>query len=119
MILSETKAKGMKISFLKHYENDLSILSCHLYGHLTLFHSLLIANQNDHTQVPTYYLSNIFFCLLGINFTVKLVLRGHSKRGPKLVFKTDYSLMQVKSFEECSKRACCNTFDLHEATICL
>ena len=53
MILSETKAKGMTISFLKRVENDLSMLSCHLYGHLKPFHSLLIANQNYHTQLPT------------------------------------------------------------------
>ena len=31
------------------------------------------------------------------------VLRGHSKRRPKLVFKTDYRLMQVKNIAECSK----------------
>ena len=41
--------------------------------------------------------------------TVKPVLNGHSKRKPKLVFKTDYRLMQVKSIAECSKRAFCNT----------
>ena len=29
-------------------------------------------------------------------YTVKPVLSGHSKRRPKLVFKTDYHLMQVK-----------------------
>ena len=51
--------------------------------------------------------------------TVKPVLSSHSKRRPKLVFKTDYRLMQVKSIAECSKRAFCNTFDLHKATICL
>ena len=50
MILSETKAKGMTISFLNRVENDLSMLSCHLYGHLTPFHSLLIANQSYHTH---------------------------------------------------------------------
>ena len=44
---------------------------------------------------------------------VKPVLRGHSKRRPKLVFKADYRLMQVKSIVECSKRAFCNTFYLH------
>ena len=33
----------------------------------------------------------------------KTCLRGHSKRTPKLVFKTDYRLMQVKSIAECSK----------------
>ena len=31
--------------------------------------------------------------------------------------KTDYCLMQVKSIAGCSKRAFCNTFDLHYATI--
>ena len=36
------------------------------------------------------------------NGTVKPVLSGHSKRS-KLVFKTDYRLMQVKSIAECSK----------------
>ena len=36
--------------------------------------------------------------------TEKPVLRGHSKRRPKLVFKTEYRLMQVKSIAECSKR---------------
>ena len=36
--------------------------------------------------------------------TVKPVLGGHSKRRPKLVFKTDYLLMQVKSIAECSKK---------------
>ena len=35
--------------------------------------------------------------------TVKPVLSGHSKRRQKLVFKTNYPLMQVKSIAECSK----------------
>ena len=35
--------------------------------------------------------------------TVKPVLSGHSKRTPKLVFNTNYRLMQVKSIAECSK----------------
>ena len=33
-------------------------------------------------------------------YTVKPVLSGHSKRRPKLVFKTNYCLMQVKSIAE-------------------
>ena len=33
----------------------------------------------------------------------KPVWSGHSKTPPKLVFKTDYCLMQVKSIAECSK----------------
>ena len=44
---------------------------------------------------------------------VRPVLSGHSKRRPKLAFKTDYRLMQVKSIAECSKRPFCNTFYLH------
>ena len=35
--------------------------------------------------------------------TVNPVLSGHSKRRPKLVFKTNYRLMQVKSIAECSR----------------
>ena len=37
--------------------------------------------------------------------TVKPVLSSHSKRTQKLVFKTDYHLMQVKNIAECSKRS--------------
>ena len=40
-----------------------------------------------------------------VGHTVKPVLSGHSKRRPKLVFNTNYHLMQVKSIEECSKRS--------------
>ena len=36
-------------------------------------------------------------------YTVKLVLSGHSKRPQKLVFNTNYCIMQVKSIAECSK----------------
>ena len=35
--------------------------------------------------------------------TIKPVLSGHWKRRPKLVFRTNYGLMQVKSIAECSK----------------
>ena len=35
--------------------------------------------------------------------TVEPVLSGHSKRRPKLVFKTEFCLIQVKSIAECSK----------------
>ena len=34
---------------------------------------------------------------------IKTTIKGHSKRRQKLVFKTDYRLMQVKSIAECSK----------------
>ena len=43
------------------------------------------------------------FILMLKDCTVKPVLSGHSKRRPKLIFKTDYRLMQVKSIAECSK----------------
>ena len=44
---------------------------------------------------------------------IKTCLKGPLKKDQKLVFKTDYRLMQVKSFAECSKIAFCNTFDVH------
>ena len=37
--------------------------------------------------------------------------------GYNKVLKTNGSLMKVKSIAECSKRAFCNTFDLHQAII--
>ena len=64
--------------------------------------------------------------------TVKSVLSGHSKRRhkigfqaqlllnavksiaePKIGFQARLLLNAVKSIAECSKRAFCNTFDLH------
>ena len=72
MILSLTNARGMTISFLKHVENDLSMLSCHLYKHLTYFHHVLIANQNYHTQLPKYNLIHFLFYLLDINISFVL-----------------------------------------------
>ena len=44
------------------------------------------------------WLPLLIFC-----YTVKPVLSSHSKRRPKLVIKTNYCLMQVKSIAECSK----------------
>ena len=43
----------------------------------------------------------------------KTCVKGHSQKRPKMVFKTSYRLMQVKSIAECSKGAFCNTFDLN------
>ena len=37
-----------------------------------------------------------------LDCTVKPVLSGHSQKDQKLVFKTNYCLMQVKSFAKCS-----------------
>ena len=45
--------------------------------------------------------------------TVKAVLSGHSKIDKTTVLKTNGSLKKVESIEECSKRAFCNSFDLH------
>ena len=39
--------------------------------------------------------------------------RPLKKENQKLVFNIEYRLMQVKSIAECSRRAFCNTFDLH------
>ena len=44
-------------------------------------------------------------CITRIGATVKPVLNGHSQKYQKLVFKTNYPLMQVKSIAECSKGA--------------
>ena len=41
--------------------------------------------------------------IIANNDTVKPVISGHSKRRPKLGFKTDFRLMQVKSIAEYSK----------------
>ena len=48
-----------------------------------------------------------------INYTVNPVFSCHSKRRQKLFFMSDYRLMEVKIIAECSKKAFCNTFDLH------
>ena len=45
-----------------------------------------------------------------IYYTVKPALSGHSKRRQKLVFKTHYHLMQVKSIAEVSKGSILSTF---------
>ena len=54
---------------------------------------------------------NVFACYFKFRYsenncihTVKPVFSGHSKRRQKLIFKTNYRLMQVKSIAECSKR---------------
>ena len=50
---------------------------------------------------------------LKLECTVKPVLSGHSKTDKTKVLKTNGRLMTVESIAECSKRAFCNTFDLH------
>ena len=46
-------------------------------------------------------------------------LSGHSKIDKTKVLKTNGSLMKVESIAECSKRAFCNSFDLHQGIISL
>ena len=41
---------------------------------------------------------------LKIYITVKPVLNGHIQKDRKLVFKTNYRLMQVRSIAECSNK---------------
>ena len=48
------------------------------------------------------YLFFLFFFIFLCN-SFKPVLSSHSKRRPKMVFKANYCLMQVKSIAECSK----------------
>ena len=38
-----------------------------------------------------------------VPYTVKPVYNGHSQKDQKMVFKTNYRLMQVKNIAECSK----------------
>ena len=44
-----------------------------------------------------------FFCALMAQDTVTVKPEGHSKKDQKLVFQTNYCLMQVKRIAECSK----------------
>ena len=46
----------------------------------------------------------------------KTCLKQPLKKDLQLVFKTDFSLMQVKNIAECSQRAFRNTLGLHLAT---
>ena len=46
-----------------------------------------------------------------------MLYRDHSKIDKTNVFKTDGSLMQVRSIAECTLGAFCNTSDLHYALI--
>ena len=60
-----------------------------------------IGNRNRHIQMVSVVMYS------------KTCLKRPLQKDQKLAFKTDYRLMQVKSIAECSKRAFCNTFDLH------
>ena len=60
---------------------------------------------------------NIIFKIRRPKVTDYAALSGHSKIDKTKVLKTNGSLMKVESIAECSKRAFCNTFDLHLAII--
>ena len=49
---------------------------------------------------------------VGFKYTVLPVQNGHSQKDHKLVFKTNYRLMQVKVLQYAPRVAYCNTFDL-------
>ena len=76
------------------------------------------ANKMATRAVSTNSLNNI--CSIGPldqiqnNYSKTCLKLATQKEDLKLVFKTDYGLMQVKNIAECSKGgAFCNTFDLH------
>ena len=109
----QSKSLGDRINILdstgniRIYRTRLRVLRRHegLYGKLTG------CLQFDCSPITlTIY---CFTAVFTFKCSVKPVLSSHSKRRPKIVFKTNYRLMQVKSIAECSKRAFCNTFDLH------
>ena len=50
---------GMVISFLEHFENNLSVKLSSICTPKR-FHVFLIVNQNNHKQVPNYYLMYCF-----------------------------------------------------------
>ena len=70
---------------------------------------LLWIDENSHSAAIFSSVSKFTVC----KSTVKPVLSGHSNRGPKLIFKTDFHLMQVKSIAECILPC----LDLHLATV--
>ena len=71
------------------------------------------SDQNSDLDTSGWAFKEGLYTYMISKCTVKPVLSSHSKEDQKLVFKTDYRLMQVQSIVECFKRAFCNTFDLH------
>ena len=69
------------------------------------------ASVESYLEKHALYFQEI--CLQGKIYTVKPVLKGHSKIDKTKVLKTHGSLMKIESIAECSLGAFCNTFDLH------
>ena len=63
-------------------------------------------NRKEGVYMPLWY-------LLPVSIYSKTCLKQPLKIDKTKVLKTNGSLMKVESIEECSKRAFCNTFDLH------
>ena len=97
---------GGRIGLIQAYDLDIGI-------NADLTYRLADTEDKTYFQMTTLRETNQGELTVFSVSTVKPVLSGHSKKTPKLVFKTDYLLMQVESIAECSKRAFCNTFDLH------
>ena len=57
----------------------------------------------DQTLSTVFYLILRHALISENRVTVKPVLNGHSQTDQKLLFKTNYHLMPVKSIAECSK----------------
>ena len=97
---------GGRIGLIQAYDLDIGI-------NADLTYRLADTEDKTYFQMTTLRETNQGELTVFSVSTVKPVLSGHSKKKPKLVFKTYYLLMQVESIAECSKRAFCNTFDLH------
>ena len=65
------------------------------------------------TRKALIYINTAFLIAENPQITLTLSLAATQNLHQKLVFKTDYPLMQAKSIAECPKRAFCNAFDLH------
>ena len=85
---------------------------------------MLSENSVDPDQLASQKPADQYHIVFNFKFTVKPVLRGHSKKikncfsRPIIAYCRTKVLQnapreQVKSIAECFKRAFCNTFDLH------
>ena len=80
--------------------------------------SIIRSNQYINYPFPAIHDLNVI-CSLICLCTVKPVLIGHSKRRPKIGFQDQLSLNAGQKYcRMLQGGAFCNSFDLHEATIC-
>ena len=91
---------------------DSTIYTCNYFQSCFFQSTMCILRVQDESHQEKYnrFASIDPYCM---KYTVKPVSICHSQKDQKLVFKTNNRLMWVKSIAECSKRAFCNTFDLH------